>query len=1056
MKSELTLEWENSGIFGANKEPGRCTSMPFMDVGSAISGEQSTYVRSLNGDWRFCWVAKPEDRPRDFHQPDYDVSSWDTIPVPSNWEMQGFGAPLYAPFHMPPSLRKKDMPGIDPLNNPVGSYRRTFTIPDAWEEREIFIHFGGVCSAFYLWINGQYVGFSQGSMLPAEFRISPYLQRGKNIVAVEVYRWSDGSYLEDQDMWFLSGIFRKVEVFALHQVHIRDFYLTCELDVDYRDATLNVCAHVANLGVEGEQRFSLEVGLLDERKGPVVGGTAELLSKYGEEVVAELALKATNPKKWSAETPHLYHVLLILRDRDGCTIEARHARFGFRKVEIKDRQLLLNGVPILLKGVNRHDFDPLTGHSMTFERLVEDVLIMKQYNINAVRTSHYPDDERLYDLCDEHGLYVMDECNVETHGFRDEMRGDMQWADAMVDRMERMLARDKNHASVIMWSLGNEARTDDKFKRMYRVAKLIDPTRPIHYEPDHAGEYVDVYSVMYPTPHELEGLAQGIAYKSRSGLVGWQKMGGERADARPLVLCEYAHAMGNSLGNFQKFIDLFEKYPQCIGGFIWDFADQSILRQTEDGRQYWGMGGDFGDEYDFKMFGANGILAADRTPHPALFEVQKCYQDIAVEALNLLEGKFRVKNKFSFRELDFATLRWRLTEDGDEIQAGSLPHTSISAGGVQEISIPYKQPDLAAGGEYYLMIEFVLNEDTSWAQVGHVIAWEQFRMPYETPQLLLMEHQEAPALKLVEGGKTISVEGDDFSVLIGRETGFLEHFEAYGRDLLASPLRPNFWRAPIDNQIAEVMLYPQMRLLGYGKELWRDVADGIRLLYLEASQLSDSLVQVVARWKVKYGRQPLQIRYWIYGSGDVVLACSFMPRREMIRFGMQLDIPGALDRMTWFGRGPHETMWDRKSGAPTGQYTFKVEELIHDYLRPQENGNRSDVRWAYLVDEDRIGLLVADSGGTLLDITARPYTQDDLANAEHIHDLPRRDNVTLHIDYRQRGVGGDTPVGTQPHEEFKLLPNRLYRYSFRLRPHRSGRSIGRDVDWRISLPEDIK
>ncbi|MFO7683327.1 MAG: glycoside hydrolase family 2 TIM barrel-domain containing protein [Chloroflexota bacterium] len=1098
--------YQNARIFGLNKEPGRCTSSSYPNAESALRGT-TPYELSLDGEWAFHFASKPAERPflntpngpLSFHQPDYDVSAWDTIPVPSNWELQGYGAPIYAPFHMPKSLRKANMPNIDPENNPVGSYRRTFTVPETWAGREIFIHFGGMCSAFFLWLNGQQVGYSQDSMLPAEFRLTPYLQPGENVLAVEVYRWSDGSYLENQDMWFLSGIFRSVKLLAVPPRHIRDFAVHTDLDADYRDAVLRVEVSVRDMeGLrqaqsplrqaqsplrQAQRPFTIHAQLFNPNTQLVSEFKQSAKSTPGQETIFNLQSLISNPHKWTAETPHLYHLLLTLKDESGQIVEVRHSRVGFRQVEIRDRQLWVNGRSILLKGVNRHDFDPRTGHTMTYERLREDVALMKRHNINAVRTAHYPDDERFYDLCDEMGLYVMDEANIETHGYRDAMRGDMQWLPAMLDRVERMAARDKNHASVILWSLGNESSSDEKFSRLAARLRELDG-RPIHYEQDFAGEYTDLYSAMYPSPQDWAAIAAGGSYNFRTAMLGWSKVGGTGAADKPLVICEYAHAMGNSVGNLQKFMDVFERTPQCIGGFIWDFADQALLRHDENGNPIWGLGGDFGDEYNFGMFCANGLVFADRTPHPSLYEVQKVYQNVAVEAVDLEKGELRLRNKHVFSDLSHTHIRWQITEDGIVVDSGELAAPAVAAGTAVSLHLPYQIPQVRPGREYHLLVQLALSAPTNWADAGHVIAWEQFALPQIGPILEIgpISTRDMPPLTVTEtvtstgsvtGASTgsvtgaltgsVTISGDNFTVCFSPQNGALTRFTAAGVELITSPLVPNLWRVPIDNEIATTVIVPVSRFAGYGRQPWRNVAEQRKLVTFNVVQLSAGVVKVRAAWRMKNshfdklrGRHSLwETTYTVYGSGDVVVDSRFTPGRDMVRFGMMLDVAGQFRRVTWLGKGPHETMWDRQDGAAVGLYALPVEEMIHDYARPQENGNRSEVRWATLTDETGRGLLVADAGGTLLNLSARPYTQADLANAERIHQLPRRENVTLHIDYRQKGVGGDVPSGSQPHEEYRLHKDHEYRYAFRLRPVLSlpkqpfwaGDTMARDKTW---------
>ena len=586
-----------------------------------------------------------------FEAPEYSLQGWNIINVPGHWELQGYGVPIYAPFHMPPSLKKSNLPNIDPDDNPVGSYRKHFTTPTEWKNHEIYLRFEGVCSAYYVWLNGSFVGYAQDSMLPSEFFISPYLKEGENLLAVQVYRFSDGSYLEDQDMWFLSGIFRSVKLLAFPPVFIRDIHLSSQFYDGFSQADVVIDAEVFFHQQDQPQENELQCTA-------VLQYAAEELARTDQRFVISSTqsfqlttrLSVNHPKLWSAEIPTLYDVYLYLSDPKGNQIDVRHFRHGFRQVEIRDRQLFVNGQSMLIKGVNRHDFDPLTGHTMSAERLLEDVLLMKRNNINAVRTSHYPDDERFYDLCDEYGIYVMDEANIETHGFRDVMRGDMRWIAAMQSRVERMLARDRNHASIIFWSLGNESSSDEKFSRLSDLVHHLDPTRPVHYEQDQKGEYADVFSMMYPPPKDLETIANGEDFTYRQGILSWNTIHGKYANQKPIILCEYAHAMGNSLGNFQEYLDLFEKYPQCIGGFIWDFADQSILSKTEDGKDFWAYGGDLGDPYRFSVFGCNGIFAANREPHPAVWTVKKGYQNVEVRVMDVLSGKFEVINKHRFLE----------------------------------------------------------------------------------------------------------------------------------------------------------------------------------------------------------------------------------------------------------------------------------------------------------------------------------------------------------------------------------------------------------------------
>ncbi|MDF1540471.1 MAG: glycoside hydrolase family 2 TIM barrel-domain containing protein, partial [Candidatus Thorarchaeota archaeon] len=682
-------DWENIDVIGTNKEIGHHLTIPYPSRDSALSGADSPYYLSLNGDWKFHWVEGPSARPFYFSNPGYDDSEWDDIPVPSNWQMHGYGTPMYLNVQYPPSVRTgRKIPNIDHNYNPVGSYRCKFTVPKNWDGRNIYLYFAGVKSAFNVWVNGLKVGYSQGSMTPAEFDITAYVA-GENTLTVEVYRWSDGSYLEDQDMWRLSGIYRDVFLYSTPKVCIRDIHAQCELDEDYKDAELSIEVKLKDKTSYEEKSHSLRATLLDQSNPSIamykpIDATFTISS--GHETSVILRGNVNNPKKWSAETPFLYKILIEHFDDAGKLLEAHSFDFGFRKVEIKDSQLLVNGKSIILKGVNLHGFDPVHGNAVPARRIYDDICLMKQNNINAIRTSHYPHDSRLYDYCDELGMYVMDEANVETHGIgRLPFKVGVvptKFLDACVDRMVRMVERDKNHPCIIMWSLGNESGFNKEVhSAMKEAAKLIDNTRPFHYEGDHDLRVSDIFSLMYASPQVVEKIGQGrdIRIPFEVPLLG-KTIPGKKHKHMPFVLCEFAHAMGNSLGNFQKFIDVFEKYPSCIGGFIWDFVDQGIL-QEENGTQYWAYGGDFGDEPNDSNFCINGIVRPDRSPNPSLHEVKKGYQNITVIPIDIRTGQIVVRNKYDFLVLNqLVEGRWELAEDGYIFQRGVMPSLDIPPG----------------------------------------------------------------------------------------------------------------------------------------------------------------------------------------------------------------------------------------------------------------------------------------------------------------------------------------------------------------------------------------
>jgi beta-galactosidase len=1024
-------DWENPEVFGRSAEPAHCTLVPYPDEATAQKGarDASPYFQLLNGRWRFHWVRKPADRPQGFPRPDYDVGGWDEITVPSNWELQGYGIPIYTNSAYPFSPVDPQPPHIPHEWNPVGSYRTDFTVPEDWGGRQVFLHFDGVKSAFYLWINGEMVGYSQGSMTPAEFNVTPYLREGPNVLAAEVYRWSDGSYLEDQDTWRLSGIYRDVSLFSTPTVHLRDFFLRADLDERQQDAVLEVTARVRNYGPRRAGPHTVDVALLDPQgrgvgERPLVSGRTARLAA-GEEAALELRAEVADPLKWSAETPHLYTVLLTLKDPSGQVIEVERSGFGFREVEIRDAQLFVNGVSVKLKGVNRHEHDPDTGFTLSREKMVRDIRLIKQANMNAVRTSHYPNDPRWYDLCDRYGLYLIDEANMETHGISyglNRLPGSLpQWRAASVDRMASLVQRDKNHPSVILWSLGNEAGHGDNIRAMADYAHEADPTRPVHYRQMNSA--VDLDSLSYQT-------------------IEWHVERARENPDRAFLAEEYAYARGNAVGNLKEYQDAFEAHEQLVGGLIWDWADKALRKHTPGGREFWAYGGDFGPPgtpSDGTMV-CDGIVGPDREPEPEYFEVQKVFQPVAVEPVDLLKGIVRVRNKHDFVDLGGYGIRWELAEDGEVIQSGSLPALPLPPRQGAELRIPFVPPEPRPGREYLLKISFVFADDTRWAPKGHVVAWEQLRVPLEVSPPPEVDVAAMPPVELRESADRFTVAGPDFSVAVGRTSGAIESLVHRGRELVASALIPNFWRVPVDNGIENHWDHATNTPVGgmpIRLGVWRDAGRTRRVLSASARQLSPSVVAIVAHAVLAPGDSDYYSVYTIYGSGDVVVETSFRPENlklpEMPRFGMQMAVPGEYDTVTWLGRGPHESYWDRKSGAAVGLYSGRVEELIHDYVRPQENGNRTDVRWVALTSSRGDGLLAV--GMPLLSVSAWPYTMEDLERAKHVHELPRRDTVTVNLDLKQMGVGGDDgwTERARPHPEH-TLPVKTYGYRFCLRP----------------------
>jgi beta-galactosidase len=1024
------VDWENPELLGANKEPPRASMIAYPDAALALrNGDTaialaqrraaSPWCQSLNGEWKFAWSPRVDDRPADFYRSDFDDGTWKTIPVPSCWQMQGYDWPIYVNFMHSDSLcawGKMAPPRVPKDKIPVGSYRKSFVVPDAWKNRQIFIHFDGVESFFYLWINGSKVGSSKDSRTPAVFNITGHVREGSNLLAVEVYRYSDASYLEDQDKWRMSGIFRDVYLYSRGALAVDDFFLSAGLDAECRAGAFAVDVKLRNAGA-APAAATVELSLLDGAGKPVIAEARVQASvpAHGAEV-ARFSAPVPGVRPWSAEDPYLYQLLVTLKDGAGGVVEAIPWKVGFKRVEIKNGYLLVNGKPIFLKGVNRHEMDPDTGYTITPESMILDIALMKQHNINTVRTCHYPDTPEWYDLCDRLGIYLIDEANVESHGVGYDpgrtLANKPEWKSAHLDRAERMVERDKNHASIIVWSLGNEAGDGTAFVAAYSWIKQRDPSRPVQYERAEMRRHTDIYCPMYARIEHLRNYA-------------------EKYTDRPLILCEYAHSMGNSTGNLQDYWDVIEKYPRLQGACIWDWVDQGLRAKDEHGRQYWTFGGDYGPPgtpaEPTGNFCCNGLVRPDRSIGPGLYEVKKVYQYIKVLPEDVAAGRFRVRNKYAFLNLDFVTPSFAVTQDGTVLAEGELSSLALGPGAEQEIQVPLPKIEAAAGCEYFITMSFALKTDLPWAPKGHVVAWDQFPLPFGGERPVLKDLAALPVLTCAESPEAFTVTGRDFSVRIGKKTGAIESLAYGGCEFIASPLVPNFWRAPTDNDRGNHM--PQ-RLAA-----WKNAGPGRKVASVAVAESMPSMVSIAAQGTLDAKDSKFTVCYRIFGNGDVGVALAIEPSPvlpELPRVGMQMAAPAAFDTMTWFGRGPQENYRDRKTGAAVGLYAGKVENLIHEYVRPQENANRTDVRWVAFTDRDGRGLM-AVRGEDFLNVSAWPYTMEDLEKGKHINDLPRRDTLTVNLDYQQMGVGGDDSWGARVHPEY-TLPPRPYRYDFLLRP----------------------
>ncbi|WP_430974522.1 glycoside hydrolase family 2 TIM barrel-domain containing protein [Sunxiuqinia rutila] len=1018
--------WEDPEIVQINKEAPRAHYIPYTTIEQAVQDEkwESPYLASLNGTWQFHLAQNPDERPYWFFKNDYDTRDWQEIKVPSNWEVEGFDYPIYTNVKYP---HAKTPPLIQKNYNPVGSYKRTFKIPSDWTDKEVILHFGAVSSAMNVWVNEQFVGYSEDSKTPAEFNITPLLKSGKNTLAVEIFRWSDASYLEDQDFWRLSGMTRDVFLMARNKQHIQDFSVKAGLDENYNDGHLALQVELANVQAE-TKNLTLQAELLNGDKSLVSFEQEVELSSTGQ----MLPFEATLPKvkKWSAEHPNLYLLLIKLQDANGKTLEVLRQDVGFRTVEIKDAQLMVNGVPILVKGVNLHEHHDVTGHVMDKETMLKDIELMKTHNINTVRTSHYPQPELWYKLCNQYGLYVIDEANIESHGMgygKESLAKDPIWGKAHMDRTVNMYERDKNQPSIITWSLGNEAGNGGNFMATYKFLKEADPTRPVQYEQAHGGENTDINCPMYASIGHMENYAKSNPTK-------------------PLIQCEYAHAMGNSVGNLQDYWDVIEKYDVLQGGCIWDWVDQGLLTTNEAGETYWAYGGDFGPDTvpSDGNFCLNGLVDPDRGIKPHLLEVKKVYQNIGFKAINLQKGIVEIENKYSFTNLSELTISWTITADGQTVKEGKLTNFELTPGAKLQVNLDYTI-DPQPGTEYFLNFSAKTKAQQGLVPANYELAAEQMKLPFEKAAKK-MNTAEFPALQVNETDASITINGERFSLEFNKTVGVLSSFKTGETELLKEGPIPNFWRAPIDNDYGN-NLHKRSRV-------WRKAGENRTVSSVKLTQKSTN--EVVVNFKFDLNNEAgekiadYNSSYTVYGSGDVVVNNQFKMTKEelpeIVRMGMNLQMPRQFDQMSWLGRGPHESYWDRKTSAFVGLYSGSVADQLWAYVRPQENGNKTDVRWMTITNKQGVGLLFV--GEPLLSVSAHHNIMEDFESPErtdgrqaqgvkpvnrHTNDVKERELTSVNVDYKQMGVGGDNSWGAWTHEPYRLTA-KSYDYSFRMRP----------------------
>ena len=1038
-------EYQNPAINSRYRMRSRSTMYTFANAQAAqsLNREKSGFYQSLNGNWKFAFAPKPADAISGFEATDFDVSQWKNIPVPSNWELQGYGRPIYTNAKYP---FKVNPPFIGEDDNPVGHYVRQFEIPKSWDGRQIVLHFGGVYSAYYVWVNGQLAGYAEDSCLPSEFDITNLLKGGSNKVAVKAFRWADGSYLEDQDHWRLSGIYREVYLEARPQQGFDDIAVRTrrmpknEQAQDFDKWQLQIRPRLRRGSDEDYADNKMRFKLL--RDGQTVGESIVVNAnkirkeKYPQREKPPFAIILTdviNPKLWSAEHPALYTLTCELLDGAGDVKDATAIRVGFREIDLKGNVFRVNGTPVKLMGVNRHDHSPTAGKAVTRDDMQRDVRLMKRLNFNAVRTSHYPNDPYFYQLCDELGLYVMDEANLETHGVNGLLTVDPIWASSFLERAVRMVERDKNHPSVVIWSLGNESGMGGGHAAMAGWIKDTDPTRPIHYEGASAltedprfiphydkkryteqvryngnptdEPYVDMLSRMYPSVKNLNGMLKA-----------------DNGD-RPIVMCEYAHAMGNSLGNLDEYWNLIRSQERLIGGFIWDWIDQGLLKKTEDGTEFFAYGGDYGDQPNSRNFCINGVIASDRTLKPGSYQCKYIFQPVQVE----LNSDFTatIKNRFNFTNLSALSGKYVVLKDGEKVSSGDLPEQNLAPQKSATFDVPAFEKD--PGHDYIVNVDFAYKKTPVWMGGG--------RQPIAANQLKFLDRADddqgkdvaaADSGKISETSNSFELTAGDTTIVVDHKSGLVSDWQFNGKPMLTSPITPNFWRAITDNDRGGGRINQRK------PKVWSTAMKDAKVESVIADKDNGT---VTAQFNMPKAEASLMITYGLDDAGEIVIKSKLKRTGNsplMPRFGFQFTVPTSFSNVKYYGRGPFENYADRKSGAFVGRYESDSDQLIYDYVRPQENGNRCDCRWMALSKLKGDGSEIAETKIKVTPVVPEvfsfsiwPYSFENLKAAGHTYDLKKGEVTTVNVDFGQMGVGGDNSW-TQ-----KALPMDKYRLNQR-------------------------
>ena len=1035
--------WENPMVTSINREPARATAYSYATVADALEGNRAkSRIKILNGDWDFKFAKNLQEAPQDFYK--NEVKGWDKIEVPSNWEMKGYGMAIYKSAVY--SFRPVNPPFVPQDDNPVGSYQRKFTVPENWNGMNVSLHFGGVSSAFQVWVNGDFVGYGEDSCNSSEFNITPYLKKGENILSVRVLRYSDGSYLEDQDHWRLSGIQREVYIMAEPKLRIADFFYQTKLDKNYQDAVFQLRPRLDNFTGDTIKNHTFEVQLYDAQNKPLF---EKALVRKASEIIGEVSPRLDkvrfgffqetikNPLKWSAEKPNLYTLVMTLKNSDGSISEVKSCKLGFRSIEFskENGKMLINGKETYVYGVNHHGHHPARGEAVNHQDLEEDVKVMKKFNFNFVRTSHFPEDPYFYELCDKYGLMVMDEANLETHGLGGHLSNDQQWTAAYLERMTRMVHRDKNHSSIVMWSLGNEAGKGPNHAAMAGWTHDYDITRPVHYEPAQGNPrldgYIDPLDPRYPKTvdhsHRYENPQDepyvDIVSRFYPGVFTPKFLVEQKKDTRPILFVEYSHSMGNSTGNLKELWDEFRSTPRVIGGCIWDLKDQGLWRKdAKTGREYLGYGGDFGEKKHDGNFNINGLIAADGRPKAAMYENKWIYQP-ATSTLSQ-DFKLKIHNRQVVQNLiDFIPVL-KVLEDGNVVKQVVLKPMDIEAGSDLVLDVKKYLPKFNKDAEYFLNIEFQLAKDEFWASKGYAVSTDQF---------LLQKGQDVEltskgTVKLAESTSNYKVSGTDFEITIDKSNGALTSYVFKKEEQILAPLLPNFTRPLTDND----------RKGWKPNKLLKQWYNAIPKLKKMSSETVGSQIKISSDYEIVKDSASVRVNYLLQGNGIIQVDYQLKIEKSLPnipKVGMQMGVPNNFNQISWYGKGELENYCDRSFGFTVGRYSLAIEKFIEPYQKPQENANRMEVRWMALsAANQNKGLLVLHKD-QLLQMSAWPFTQENMNAAKRTYELENPGFVTLNIDLLQMGVGGNdswSPVAA-PMEKYQIKAQD-YNYSFYLIP----------------------